>query len=236
VAVACRQPTDPEPDIANAPIGGTIVDTTTSEVGMDASLYRMTNRLAARTSWAHWLFIGVARFGIALFAVALVVGWWQARQADSADGVVAVGWAGAAALIALAVAQVIGNAVDRARPYTAMPTAHVLTSRTSDFSFPSDHATVAGAIAVGLLLVGRRIRKPVLGWIVGGLAILMAFSRVYVGVHYPGDVLGGLVLGGAVAAMGFPFVLILFGAVGERLLSTPARVLLTQRRQVHARS
>jgi undecaprenyl-diphosphatase len=197
---------------------------------MDASLYRAFNRFATRTGWMHWLFVGVAKYGIALFAVALVVGWWQARQADSPDGVVAVGWAGAAALLALAVAQLIGNVVDRARPYRAMPAAHVLTSRTSDFSFPSDHSTVAGAVAVGLLLAGYRIGRPVLGWITVGLAIVLAFSRVYVGVHYPGDVSAGLVLGGVVAAAGLPVVSAVLGPLARRLVPTPVGVLLARRR------
>ncbi len=83
---------------------------------MDASLYRAVNRLAGRTSWMHWLFVGIARYGIALFAVALLIGWVLARNADSPDGVVAVWWTGGAALVALGVGQVIGNAVDRARP------------------------------------------------------------------------------------------------------------------------
>ena len=52
---------------------------------------------------------------------------------------------------------------------------------TKDFSFPSDHATVAGAVAGGLGIVDRR-----LGRIAVGLAVLMAAARVYVGAHYPG--------------------------------------------------
>jgi membrane-associated phospholipid phosphatase len=75
-----------------------------------------------------------------------------------------------------------------------MPATHLLVAKSADFSFPSDHATAVGAVAVGLLLV-----RPRLGAIAAALALLLAFTRVYVGVHYPGDVLAGLVLGGAVA-------------------------------------
>ncbi len=54
-------------------------------------------------------------------------------------------WAALAALVALGVGQLIGGAVDRARPYETMRNVHLLVDKTTDFSFPSDHATVAGA-------------------------------------------------------------------------------------------
>ncbi|GAC1361611.1 MAG: hypothetical protein NVSMB32_00820 [Actinomycetota bacterium] len=58
---------------------------------------------------------------------------------------------------------------------------HLLLARTGDFSFPSDHAAVAGAVATALFLVDRRI-----GLVAAILALAMAFARVYVGAHYPG--------------------------------------------------
>ncbi|MFD3498909.1 phosphatase PAP2 family protein [Streptomyces sp. NPDC058676] len=63
-----------------------------------------------------------------------------------------------------------------------------------DWSFPSNHATIAGAAAVTLALVRRTAL-----WLTAPLALLMASSRVFVGVHYPHDVAAGLALGAAVA-------------------------------------
>ena len=64
-----------------------------------------------------------------------------------------------------------------------------------DWSFPSNHATIAGAAAVAVLWSS---------WVLGTLAVVIALvegaSRVFVGVHYPHDVLAGLLLGAAVAA------------------------------------
>lgn len=115
-----------------------------------------------------------------------------AQQAERRNGAVL---ATAAAGIALLIAQPIRHLVDRTRPYIDHPAhAHLLISRSHDPSFPSDHATGAFALAFGIWLYDRT-----LGTILLALAAILAFSRVYVGTHYPGDVVGGAVLGIAVA-------------------------------------
>jgi len=164
---------------------------------VDGSLFNTINRFAARTEWAHGVMRFYANNGVVLFALLLLFGYLLARHRSDLDGVANSLWAGAAALIALAIGQLIGNVVDRARPYGTLANVHVLVDKTSDFSFPSDHATVVGAVAVGLFFVDRW-----LGLATAIAAVLMAFTRVYVGAHYPGDVLAGLALGGGVAVLG----------------------------------
>ena len=166
---------------------------------MDASLYRLVNRFADETGFAHPVMVAYAKYGVAAFAALLLAGWWHARGAGDGRAVAASLWGGAGALAALGVGQMIGHLVNRARPYTLMPAAHVLIARSADFSFPSDHATAVGAVAAGLWLANRR-----LGRLAGALALLMALARVYVGAHYPGDVLGGLALGAAVVVGFWP--------------------------------
>jgi undecaprenyl-diphosphatase len=199
--------------------------TPAAEDPVDTSLFRSVNRLAGRTHWAHPLFRTYAEDGIALFAMLLLVGWFLERRDDDVAGVAAVVGAGIATLLAVGLVQLIGNVVDRARPYTAMPSAHLLVSKTADFSFPSDHATAVGAVAVGLLLT----RRP-LGAVACALAVLMAFSRVYVGAHYPGDVLAGLVLGGLTAAAVRPLAIRVLTPLLDRLRGTPLRTLIVSRR------
>ncbi len=162
---------------------------------MDSSLFRWINRLANRAGWAHGFFTAYAKYGIVLFAVLLIVAYLDGRRHDDLRAVAGRVWAGGAALVALGIGQLIGGAIDRARPYEAMTGVHLLVDKTTDFSFPSDHAIVAGAVAVGLLLTNRRW-----GTVAAVLAVVMAFTRVYVGAHYPADVDAGLALGGAVAA------------------------------------
>lgn len=101
----------------------------------------------------------------------------------------------ASAGLALLIAQPISHAVSRVRPYLAHPAhAHLLIARSHDPSFPSDHAVGGFALAMGIWLYDKTIGSVMLV-----LAALLAFSRVYVGTHYPGDVVAGALLGGAVA-------------------------------------
>lgn len=103
-----------------------------------------------------------------------------------------------------------------------MTNVHVLVDKTTDFSFPSDHATTAGAVAVGLLFANRRW-----GIVASALAVLTAFTRVYVGAHYPSDVVAGLALGGIVAAAGWFTIVPVLTRLAKRLTRTPLRPLLT---------
>jgi undecaprenyl-diphosphatase len=84
--------------------------------------------------------------------------------------------------------------VQRVRPYNAQIT-HLIIDRSADFSFPSDHATASFAIAAAFLLQGL----PKRGFVFLAAAVLLAVSRVYIGTHYVGDLLGGA-LTGTVAA------------------------------------
>ncbi len=188
---------------------------------MDNSLFRWINRLTNRTGLAHGFFTAYAKYGIVLFAVLLIVAYLDGRQHDDLRAVAGSVWAGGAALVALGIGQLIGGAIDRARPYETMTGVHLLVDKTTDFSFPSDHATAAGAVAVGLLLTNRRW-----GIIAGVLAVVMAFTRVYVGAHYPGDVLAGLALGGTIAAIGVVIVVPFLSRALGLLARTKLRVLV----------
>jgi undecaprenyl-diphosphatase len=84
--------------------------------------------------------------------------------------------------------------VDRDRPYVVLPEAEPLLRWDASASFPSGHAATSAAGAVILAyLIGAR------AWSLAILAAAVAFSRVYIGVHYPLDVLVGAALGVAVA-------------------------------------
>jgi undecaprenyl-diphosphatase len=97
---------------------------------------------------------------------------------------------GLAPLIAFAVRTGIGAWIGRVRPYAYPEVAHQLIAGLSDPSFPSGHAAVSFAIAGAVWY-----RSPFLGVLFFIGAVLVAIGRVYVGVHYPADVVGGALLG-----------------------------------------
>ncbi|MEI7727341.1 MAG: phosphatase PAP2 family protein [Bacteroidota bacterium] len=94
-------------------------------------------------------------------------------------------------LLVTAVTQGLKALIDRDRPFTTFPYIEKLSSG-GDSSFPSGHTLEAFAVAaaISLLFSKKRIIIPVYAW-----AILVAYSRMALGVHYPTDVLAGIVIG-----------------------------------------
>jgi undecaprenyl-diphosphatase len=160
---------------------------------MDFQIYKAVN--AAGPAFLHEVFRLLANDLAAVIAVLVALLFlfpWRTRRVPRRRAAVA---ATAAAGLALLIAQPIADLIDRPRPFVAHPGAsQLLIDRSSDPSFPSDHATFAFAIAVAVWKYDRTI-----GAVFGALAILLSAARVYVGTHYPGDVLGGAVLGAMVA-------------------------------------
>ncbi len=89
---------------------------------------------------------------------------------------------------------VLKDLFGRLRPCHEIEGIRVLTGCGNSKAFPSSHAVNTMAAAI---FFGARYRK--IRWELIGLSVLISYSRVYIGIHYPGDILAGWLLGGGVA-------------------------------------
>lgn len=80
--------------------------------------------------------------------------------------------------------------VARTRPYVINSAVEILIPKPVDYSFPSGHSAASFAVVTALYCVHSRLRYPAFV-----LSLMMAFSRMYLYVHYPSDVLGGALIG-----------------------------------------
>jgi len=98
-------------------------------------------------------------------------------------------------LVALTLSTIMGEGllkhiVQKPRPYADFPLVHLLVDKSTPYSFPSGHTTASFAAAY---VLSKYLKKfsPVI-WIA---AIAIAFSRLYLFMHYPSDIVAGVVLG-----------------------------------------
>ena len=85
---------------------------------------------------------------------------------------------------------IIKNAVARTRPYEYRPEIELLVNKLSDYSFPSGHSLASFEASVCIFRRNKKWGVPALV-----LAVLIALSRLYLYVHFPSDVLAGILLG-----------------------------------------
>ena len=187
-----------------------------SRISGDRRDFLDVNRFARDTSWLHGTMRLIATDGIGLMALFLLAGWWLGRKAGSPRQVALAVWAALAALVAVGLGKPITTTADEQRPFVVIPHILTLIHHASDPGFPSDHATAAGAVAAGLLFLSWR-----LGLLTTVVALIIAFSRVYVGVHFPQDVLAGLALGAVTAVLGVFLLVPLITRVIAWLAHTP---------------
>lgn len=165
----------------------------------DWTVFHWLNSQAGQHAWLDQLAKTAATQLALAIVVTLMAGWllaagshlWRERRLPR--GLLTVVFAtGMSLALAFGVNQAVGHFWFRPRPYASHRSAHLLLAPSSDPSFASDHATAGFALALGT--VPELPRTAALLFIE---TILMSVGRVYVGLHYPGDVLGGL----AMAAM-----------------------------------
>lgn len=194
-------------------------------------LYDINGLAKDAPRWFDRVMEFVGEYGLLLAMVLLVVWcWWSVRrrsdsEEEAASSVAALVWAPLAAAVAVLVNVPIRGFVERPRPFLDHQGLEVLVSGKTDYSFVSDHATITMALAVGLFVANRRFGIAGLG-----LALLEGFCRVYMGVHYPTDVVGGFALGTAVVLLLSPPAMALLTPVARAVGRSPRAGWLIRRR------
>ncbi|WP_209707256.1 phosphatase PAP2 family protein [Crossiella equi] len=175
-------------------------------------LYRAVTTFAASTpEWVRSFVEVGTDAGLYVFGAFFLALFWQAR--DRAPKAVATALAVPFAVAgSYAVSEVLKLLIQEERPCRAVAGASLITHCPTfgDWSFPSNHATIAAASAAAVVCAWRRTALFLLP-----LAVLMAFSRVFLGVHYPHDVAAGFVLGSVLA----PVLMLTAVRVGTPLLA-----------------
>lgn len=132
-------------------------------------------------------FKAVADYGVIILGVyvVLMLLWEKRRVFPIASACVVSG------LLGDFIKDYLKKAVMRPRPFLEIPALEPLIKRPKGFSFPSGHTTLAFAVAFIISrILPKRYSIPAFL-----IAALVAFSRLYLGVHYPTDVLGGICVG-----------------------------------------
>ncbi|WP_204289017.1 phosphatase PAP2 family protein [Microbispora amethystogenes] len=197
--------------------GGKTVGVEVEDVpDISAEWYREVVAFAADTpAWVRHAMEIATDVVPALVVVFLAVGWWRARREDDRRMALAL-LAPVAVLVPYLASEGIKSLLRLRRPCWDLAGAVTVAPCPpyGDWSLPSNHATFAAAGAVALAVLWRRTAPAA-----GLLAVAEAFSRVFVGVHYPHDVMAGSLLGAVTA----PLVLLVLRGPAVALVVTLRR-------------
>jgi undecaprenyl-diphosphatase len=156
---------------------------------MDFYLFQLINNFVGKWQPLDWFGIFCAEYLI--FAMAFVIIAWTIFNKNNrrADTVIILEII-LAAFFSYLTKIVINLIYFRPRPFSAHDV-NLLISKISDGSFPSAHTFLSFAMAFGIYLYNKK-----LGIVLLISAALVSVSRIYVGVHYPSDIFGGIILAG----------------------------------------
>lgn len=156
----------------------------------DYQLFSKINNLAGHSSFLDLALLAIAKWGVIFYGIALAVLWFKKEPHEqifkTRKGVIKVVLS---AGIALVINQMIGLVYFRPRPF-ATHEVNLLLDRSPDPSFPSDHATGAASVTASIFRENK-----IWGTILTVISLLLFFSRIYCGTHYPLDILGGMSTG-----------------------------------------
>ncbi|MBD3858348.1 undecaprenyl-diphosphatase [Bacillus sp. 28A-2] len=165
--------------------------------GFNEDLFRWVNQLSIDHGHLNPIFIGLAEYTVLLAALMCLFIWFQNRSRYNRAMVVS---AGLTFILAEILGKIAGVFYVNQQPFAEMSRVNLLIQKEVNNSFPSDHTIFIFSICLIFWLFHKRH----IYWLI--IACSVGFSRIWVGVHYPFDVLAGAVIAclTAVAVVGLP--------------------------------
>lgn len=155
-----------------------------SEINIE--LFRMFNDLGKEIIFLNPIMIFFAKY-MKYFLLFGIIMYWFTRKRENRIMIIS-------SMFAFVVAEVFGAIAgaihSNNQPFAELSNVNQLIGHAIDNSFPSDHAIEFFSICITFLLFKKNLRYV---WL--AIAILVSISRVWVGVHYPADILVGAILG-----------------------------------------
>ncbi|WP_413302402.1 undecaprenyl-diphosphatase [Bacillus sp. 1P10SD] len=152
---------------------------------MNYQIFQAINQLAGHHPFIDKVMILTTQYALIVYAIVLLLMWFFGKEPHKYSVVYASVTGG----LGLIINFVIGHIYYEPRPFVTHKV-HLLIQHAKDASFPSDHTTGAFSLALAILL-----RHPKIGLSMMLFAIVTGISRIYVGHHYPFDVLGSIFVG-----------------------------------------
>ncbi|MEK5173934.1 undecaprenyl-diphosphatase [Heyndrickxia sp. FSL W8-0496] len=160
---------------------------------MNYNIFKSINQFAGYHPFLDGLMAGVSKYALMVYAIVLLLIWFFGKDHYKKTVV----YATITGVLGLMINFIIGHIYSEPRPFVTHKV-HLLLDHAADSSFPSDHATGAFSLALAVLFVHRKIGVSMLLF-----AILTGFSRIYVGHHYPFDILGSFIVSLAISLIVF---------------------------------
>lgn len=167
-------------------------------MSIDSTLFTWINGFAGRVTFIDELAKGLANdyFTIISCCLVLLALWFGARDPNARHrDQIAVFCASISLGISQAIVGISNLVYVRTRPFEVLPV-HLLFYQPTDSSFPSNSASILFAMAFGVFMMNKKAGSVLLTF-----AAAHGLARVFVGVHYPSDVLAGAVIGAIVAML-----------------------------------
>lgn len=157
---------------------------------LEIGLCLRINRLG-RTAWLRRFFAVISRLGDWSFWVAMALPLWLLKGEDALAPMIHIALT---ALVGIAIYKLLKRCLVRERPFVNNGTILCGAAPLDRYSFPSGHTLHAVSLTTMLTYV-----EPVMAIICAPFAVLVAMSRIILGLHYPSDVIVGAAIGGTLA-------------------------------------